>query len=705
MNLNEKQPLSEIWRSPIKAEEIAAGSIKLSETRFDQSGQSAYWLESRPLEGGRNVVVKWKDGETIDLIPEGFNTRTLVHEYGGGSYAIMDHGGTSSAVVFVNYKDQRLYLVTEGKTPRAITPEGPWRYADLVFDSCGKRIICVMEIWHENESEPQNVIAGIALPFSGEELGFSLTESKFLATESEFDSSVEAHSSAGPHCAAPEVICSGHDFYAFPRLNDKGDLLAFIAWDHPNMPWDESRLFLARINEDKTNCIEIAGGVNNSVYQPLFGPEGTLYFAAEDTGWWNIYRLSNPEAAFESPADKIPVILKSAEFGLPIWVFATSIFDVAADGASLYSAYCQKGIWNLALLQYSKKRNDYSLNKIQSPFTDIDYLCASGKFLLFIGGGPNMVRSVVLFDTGNETFQILKTGANIEIAEGYISVPENIEYSGANGETAYAFFYPPKNKDYEYSDVSEDLHSSNKTKIKPPLIVRSHGGPTSSSDAVLNLTYQFWTSRGFAVIDVNYGGSTGFGRKYRNRLIENWGIVDMLDCQAAAQALIDKGMVDSTRVCIAGGSAGGYTTLCALTFSDRFNAGCSYYGIGDLKALMRDTHKFESRYLDSLVGPYPEAEDAYFKRSPINFTDRLNCPVIFFQGLEDKVVPPSQTEKMVQALRDKKVPVAYLAYEGEQHGFRKAENIKRTLEAELFFYAKVFELDLSEKNEPISVHF
>lgn len=670
MNQTEKTSLKEIWRSPVKAEQIAGGSIKLTESRFDSSGKCAYWLESRPKEGGRNVVVKWENGKAIDLLPPGYNARTLVHEYGGGPYALIENGGKCDTIAFVNYKDQRVYLVVEGEEPYALTPEGPWRYADLVYDAVGKRIICVMEIWPENngepehKGEPENVLGSITVSFD---------------------------------LKAPDVLLRGHDFYAFPRLNRSSDLLAFVAWDHPHMPWDESRLFIARLNKEKNIAKEIAvkeiaGGKENSVCQPLFGPDDTLYFVAEDTGWWNIYRLNDPEAAFENDGNKIPVILKSAEFGLPLWVFATSTFDLAADGKSLYSAYCRKGIWNLGFLQYSKKRNDYAFKKIPSPFTDLDYVCAAGENLLFIAGGPNLVRSVVLFDIKNQTHQILKAGADIEIDESSISNPESMEFPGCDGETAYAFFYPPRNKDYQASEL-------------PPLIVRSHGGPTSSCDAVLNLNYQFWTTRGFAVIDVNYGGSTGFGRKYRNRLLSKWGEVDMHDCKAAAQALIDKGLVDPTRICIAGGSAGGYTTLCALTFTDRFNAGCSYYGIGDLKALMNDTHKFESRYLDSLVGPYPETEETYFKRSPINFTERLNCPVVFFQGLEDKVVPPSQAEMMVKALQDKKLSVAYIAYEGEQHGFRKAENIKRTLEAELLFYCQVFGIGLSEKIEPISVDF
>jgi len=673
MNQTDSSKKKEIWKSPISAQEIVSGSIKLSESRFgfessDSKSASIYWIETRPLEGGRNVVVRCRDQVTSDMFPASFNARSLVHEYGGGSYVVLANGKhyADETIAFVNYKDQRIYLSAKDKEPRALTGEGPFRYADLVHDKKRNRIICVMEILPEKGGEPQNVLASISL---------------------ELDNAKA--------CNKPEILYEGHDFFAFPRLSADGALLSFIGWEHPNMPWDESRLYLADLNNEKTMPVEIAGGADNSVYQPLFAPDGTLFFVDEESGFWNIYRIQNPTACLTSKVIKSPVILKSAEFGLPLWVFADPTFAVAEDGKSLYSAYCEKGFWHLALLEYNTERNDYSFCKIDTPFTDIDYVSSSNSKIVMIAGAPNMVRSVVLFDPARKSFEILRAGSDLQIDNGYISVPQAIEFEGAHNELAHAFFYPPCNKDIDASSKSE----------KQPLIVRSHGGPTSASDAVLNLTYQFWTSRGFGVVDVNYGGSTGFGRKYRNRLLKNWGVVDMLDCRAAAQYLSDKGLADSERLIIAGGSAGGYTTLCALTFTDTFTAGCSYYGIGDLKALMNDTHKFESRYLDSLIGPYPECEELYFKRSPINFTDKLSCPVIFFQGLEDKVVPPSQAEQMVDALRQKKLTVAYLAYEGEQHGFRKAENIRRTLEGELYFYSLIFGLTLQEKIEPISVNF
>lgn len=676
MNQTESSNKRKVWQSPIGAEEIASGSIKLQESQFgfasaNVSESFVYWLETRPLEGGRNVVVRHDKHGAVDMFPQGFNARTLVHEYGGGSYAVLPEctalGDAQEIIVFVNYKDQRLYLAAASKEPRVLSCEGPWRYADLVFDKKRNRILCVMEILSESRGEPQNVIAAVSLDQNENSFGNK-----------------------------PVVLYEGHDFFAFPRLNENGSLCAFIAWEHPNMPWDESRLFLADLNEPTKQPEVVAGGVENSVYQPLFGPDGTLYFVDEETGFWNIYKINEPESVFTPSLkkEKVPVVLKSAEFGLPLWVFADNTFALAADKKSLYSVYCENGLWFLALLEFDSGKNNYTLSKIETPFSDMDYISASGSDIVMIAGAPDMVRSVVKFDTTNGSFQILRSGSKLQIDKGFISIPQTIEFEGANKELAHAFFYPPQNKNVEVNEAD-----------KPPLIVRSHGGPTSASDAVLNLTYQFWTSRGFAVADVNYGGSTGFGRKYRNRLLKNWGVVDMLDCQGAARYLSDKGLVDPKRLIIAGGSAGGYTTLCALTFCNTFNAGCSYYGIGDLKALMNDTHKFESRYLDSLIGPYPEAANLYFERSPINFTEKLSCPVIFFQGLEDKVVPPSQAEQMVAALKDKKLTVAYLAYEGEQHGFRKAENIKRTMEAELYFYALIFDLDLKEKIEPISVNF
>ncbi|MCW5824550.1 MAG: S9 family peptidase [Cyanobacteria bacterium TGS_CYA1] len=676
MNQTESSNKRKVWQSPIGAQEIAGGSIKLQESQFgfksaNGSDPFVYWLETRPLEGGRNVVVRNDKHGAEDMFPQGYNARTLVHEYGGGAYAVLPEctvfGDAQEIIVFVNYKDQRLYLAASGKEPRALSCEGPWRYADLVFDKNRNRILCVMEILPEAGGEPQNVIAAVSLELDQNSVGNE-----------------------------PIVLYAGHDFFAFPRLNESGSLCAFIAWEHPNMPWDESRLFLADLNDPTREPEIVAGGVDNSVYQPLFAPDGTLFFVDEESGFWNIYKISAPETVFSSSSveKKIPVVSMSAEFGLPLWVFADNTYALAEDEKSLYSVYCEKGLWFLSLLEFDNKKNHYTFCKIETPFTDMDYVSARGTDIVMIAGAPNMVRSVVKFDTRDKSFQILRSGSSLQIDKGFISIPQTIEFEGANKELAHAFFYPPQNKNVEVNNID-----------KPPLIVRSHGGPTSASDAVLNLTYQFWTSRGFAVVDVNYGGSTGFGRKYRNRLLKNWGIVDMLDCQGAAQYLCDKGLVDPKRLIIAGGSAGGYTTLCALTFCDTFTAGCSYYGIGDLKALMNDTHKFESRYLDSLIGPYPEAASLYFDRSPINFTNKLNCPVIFFQGLEDKVVPPSQAEQMVAALKDKKVTVAYLAYEGEQHGFRKAENIKRTMEAELYFYALIFDLDLKEKIEPISVNF
>ncbi len=679
MNQTESFEQRDIWTSPIGAEDIVSGSIKLSESRFGcehGDSESIYWIETRPLEGGRNVVVRHRDKLAKDMIPATFNARSLVHEYGGGSYVVLANQAdfAEEIIAFVNYKDQRIYLSAQGSEPRVLTAEGPWRYADLVHDRKRNRIICVMEILSEHGGEPQNVLASISL---------------------NLDSAAA--------CNKPEILYQGHDFFAFPRLSADDALLAFIAWEHPKMPWDESRLYLADLSNEKCEPVVIAGGANNSVYQPLFAPDGTLFFVDEESGWWNIYRIANPAVALTSNAASIsdtvvtkkPVILKSAEFGLPLWVFADPVFALADDGKSLYSAYCEKGLWYLALLEFNSEKNDYSLRKIETPFTDMDYLSSCKSDVVMIAGAPNMVRSVVKFDTVKNTYDILRAGSELQIDEGYISVPQSIEFEGANNELAHAFFYPPRNKDFDIARNSD----------KPPLIVRSHGGPTSASDAVLNLTYQFWTSRGFGVVDVNYGGSTGYGRNYRNRLLENWGVVDMLDCSAAAQYLSDKGLADSERLIIAGGSAGGYTTLCALTFTNTFSAGCSYYGIGDLKALMNDTHKFESRYLDSLIGPYPECAELYYERSPINFTDKLSCPVIFFQGLEDKVVPASQAEQMVDALCRKKLTVAYLAYEGEQHGFRKAENIKRTLEGELYFYSLIFGLNLQEKIEPISVNF
>lgn len=626
------------WKSPITANLIARGAVRLMQVVLD--GEDIYWLESRPAEAGRYVIVKrTPDGKISEITPAPFSARTTVHEYGGGDFAV-SHG----TVYFSNFTDQRLYVQRPDTAPTPITPEKEFRYADAVIDSLRNRLICVREDHTDAGREPVNSI--VSVPGEG-----------------------------------GRVLVSGNDFYASPRLSPDGKKLAWLTWNHPNMPWDGTELWVAEIAQDGSvqNAQKVAGGP--ALFQPEWSPEGRLYFVSDRTGWWNLYRWCD---------GKIEALTEmEAEFGQPQWVFGMSAYAFLSE-RQIICAYAQRGVWHLALLDTTTKK----LEKIETPYTEISYVRANAHHVVFRGGSPTEMLSIVRLDLKTQRVEVLRRSSELSFDEGYLSLAQSIEFPTEGGKTAYAFFYAPKNKDFQAPPGE-----------KPPLLVFSHGGPTSATTATLRLEIQYWTSRGFAVVDVNYGGSTGYGREYRERLKGNWGVVDVDDCVNAAKYLAQQGLVDGERVAIRGGSAGGYTTLCALTFRRFFKAGASYFGVSDLEALDRDTHKFESRYNRSLIGPYPERRDLYYERSPIHFADRISCPVIFFQGLEDKVVPPSQSELMVEALRKKGIPVAYIAFEGEQHGFRKAENIKRSLEAELYFYSKVFGFPIADPVEPVQIEY
>ncbi|MGQ4646525.1 prolyl oligopeptidase family serine peptidase [Lyngbya aestuarii] len=629
------------WKSPITADLIVAGTIGLGSIALD--GEDIYWIEGRPAEAGRNVIVRWTpDGKIADVTPSPFNVRTRVHEYGGGAVTVKD--GT---IYFSNFADQRLYQQTDSSTPEALTPEAALRYADAVIDSHQGRIIGVREDHTGGGHEPVNTLISI-----------NLKQGKDV-----------------------QIIASGCDFYSSPRLSPDHSKLAWLSWNHPNMPWDSTQLWVAQFEEDGTlgqaECV--AGGVNESVFQPEWSPDGVLHFVSDRTGWWNLYSWHDREIR--------PLCLMEAEFGLPQWVFGMSTYGFESANR-LICTYSQEGISYLASFDRQRKQ----LEVIETPYTSISSLHVARGQAVFLGGSATEPTAVVRLDLINGAINELRRSSQLEIDDGYLSKPQTIAFPTEEGLTAYGFFYPPQNKDYAAP-----------TGEKPPLIVKSHGGPTASTSSSFNLKIQFWTSRGFAFLDVNYGGSTGYGREYRQRLQDKWGIVDVDDCANGAKYLAQQGEVDSQRLAIAGGSAGGYTTLAALTFRDVFKAGASYYGVSDLEVLAKETHKFESRYLDGLIGPYPERQDLYQARSPIHFTEKLSCPVIFFQGLEDEVVPPNQAKMMVEALKQKGLPVAYVTYEGEQHGFRRAENIKRTLEGELYFYSQVFGFELPDAIEPVAI--
>jgi dipeptidyl aminopeptidase/acylaminoacyl peptidase len=629
------------WISPITSDSIVAGTVGLGQIALD--GEDIYWVETRPSEKGRYSIVTLTPQQTIsDITPADFNVRTRVHEYGGGSFAV--NRGT---IIFTNFADQRLYRQTAGARPQAITPQSELRYADGVIDAFRNRFIYVREDHSISGSEAVNSLASIELG-GGEE---------------------------------QQILDGGYDFYSSPRLSPDGKRLAWLAWNHPNMPWDGAELWVAEILNDGSlaNKSLIAGGKDESIFQPEWSPDGILHFVSDRSGWWNLYRYQEGQIA--------ALCEMNAEFGLPQWVFGLSTY--AFENANrIVCTYIKQGISHLAILETATGK----IETIESPYTRIEGIRAKPGKAFFLAATPLDSTAIISFDLSTRRFDVLRRSSDLKISPGYLSAPEAIEYPTEGGLSAHAFYYAPANSDFEAPPGE-----------LPPLLVMSHGGPTSAASPTLRLSIQYWTSRGFAVLDVNYGGSTGYGRGYRERLKENWGVMDVDDCANGARYLAELGKVDRNRLAITGGSAGGYTTLCALTFRDLFSAGASHFGVSDLEALEVDTHKFESRYTHSLVAPYPERADLYRERSPINFTDRLKVPVIFFQGLEDKIVPPNQAEMMVEALRAKKLPVAYITFEGEQHGFRQAANIKRSLDGEFYFYSRVFGFEPGDEIEAVEI--
>ena len=622
------------WKSPITSDMIASGTIRLEQVVLD--GDNIYWIEMRPAEGGRCVIVRYSpEGQISEITHSPFNARTRVHEYGGGAFAI--HDGT---VYFSNFIDQRLYCQDSGGHPRPVTPEGKLRYADGIVDRYHERLICVCEDHTDTKREPVNSL--ISIDLHGKQRN--------------------------------EVLVSGNDFYSSPRLSPDGSQLAWLTWNHPNMPWDGTKLCIGELNAEGalSRIKRVAGGIDESIFQPEWSPDGILHFVSDRTGWWNLYCWRKGQIE--------PITEMEVEFGAPQWFFGMSTYAFVSSD-NIICTYNEKGTWHLANLDKATKK----LQTIKTPFTDISYLRARPGKVVFVAGSPTESASIAQLDLQSERIEVLRRSTDMVIDAGYISIPRAIDFPTERGLKAHAFFYPQQNHDYIAPPCEEPL-----------LLVISHGGPTSAVTSKLDLMIQYWTSRGFAFLNVNYGGSTGYGRSYRQRLNGQWGVVDVDDCVNGARHLVDSSEADIDRLIIRGASAGGYTTLCALTFRNTFTAGADYYGVSDLETMRKETHKFESRYLDRLIGPYPECRDFYQKRSPINFVDNISSPVIFFQGLEDKIVPPIQTEKIFNALSRKGLPVSYLPFEGEQHGFRRAENIKRALDAELYFYSKVFSFRLAD---------
>lgn len=629
------------WTSPISIDLLLQGELRLSQPRWD--GDDLYWIEGRPAEDGRQVVVRRSAaGEITDITPPGFNARTRVHEYGGGDYAVS--GGT---VWFTNFEDQRVYRQDAGGGPRAISPAGDIRHADLTVDPSRERVIAVREDHTHSDIDAVNSLVALDWSGGGEAM----------------------------------VLASGNDFYSTPKLSPDGRRLAWLTWNHPNMPWDGTELWVGELNDAGavTSARQVAGGERESIYQPEWGPHGELYFVSDRSGWWNLYRSTQK-------VDE-PLCRKDEEFGGPQWVFGRSHYRVL-DTGEILCIHARSNIHRLSRLNVATGE----LSNVQLLYSYLDAIAVSGKKVAVLATSPTHSLRVLTIDLSSGAEEVVKAAVKTHIDPANFSVPKPIEFPTEGGVTAHALYYPPRNAEFEGEPGS-----------LPPLVVHCHGGPTAAAFPVYNLEYQYWTSRGFALVDVNYGGSTGYGRDYRDRLRGMWGVIDVDDCVNAAEYLVEQGLADARQVAITGGSAGGFTTLLALTKRNFFRAGASHFGVGDLVSFSKETHKFESRYLDTLVGPYPERADLYRDRSAVNFADQMSCPIILFQGLEDRVVPPSQAEEFVAACQAKELPYAYLPFEGEQHGFRRAQNIRRSIDAELYFYSQIFDFEPADAIEPVTI--
>lgn len=640
------------WPSTITAASVSASSVRYNEPRFADG--KLFWLESRPTEKGRNAVVTdTPNNEPQDVLPAPWSAQSKVHEYGGGAYTVWQ-----DTLYFVNGGDQQIYAMSlQDKNPIALTAQPAMRFADLTIDAHRHRLLAVAEDHGTGQGEPENSIVSISLSASG---------------------------------AAPDYIARGHDFYTAPRLSPCGNWLAYLSWNHPNMPWDSSQLWLCALDQQGSpgDPALIAGTTEESVFQPSWSPRGHLFWVSDKSNWWNLYRLSadllqQPEKA----AQQSSICPMDAEFGLPQWAFSMSTYGFLGED-TLFVTYNQNGLWQAARLQYSAE-DDWQLTPLSNDFcTYSGITCESGK-AAFIAASGTQPSAVYIYQ--DESVKRCAPGQLNSPPIAEISQAQALTYT-TDGATTHAFFYPPRNRQYTAPALSQ-----------PPVIALCHGGPTGATDASFNYKIQFWTNRGFAVLDVNYRGSTGYGRAYRHALWRNWGLSDVADLVAGVEYLSEKGWVNPKQRIVRGSSAGGYTVLAALTDSDTFNAGVSLYGIGDLETLVADTHKFESQYLERLVGPYPQEKDEYYRRSPIHKVDQIQCPVLVFQGLQDKVVPPEQAQSIVDAVNHQGLPVAYVTYPDEAHGFRQAKAIEHQLQAELYFYQQIFGLSGTEATRPAPI--
>lgn len=630
------------WKSPITSDLIVGGSISISDVVVADG--NIYWIESRPSERGRRSIQKrTPNGVVTEVTPPDFNVRTRVHEYGGSSYTVV-----GDTIYFQNFTDQLLYKHVAGSDPVAITTAGIF-YGDFRFDRDRNQMISIQEDHGVSDIEAVNTIVTLAPD--------------------------------GPNADGGNVIISGTDFVSNPRLSPDGTRIVWLQWNHPSMPWDAAALYMGTVDDagNVLNPHHVAGGDGSSVFQPEWAPNGELIYVDDKTGWWNFYRYQEGQVEHLLPME--------AEFGKPLWVVGMTSY-VIVSSERIICTYTQNGVWHIGDLNL--KTGDFA--KVPTPFTDVTSIAGDGNTVAFVAGSAIAPTALYQHDLTTGETVLIKSASTLNVDPEFLSEPTTIVFPTSEGQVAHAFLYMPKNQDFEAPDGE-----------LPPLIVSSHGGPTSQTGSSLQLSFQYWTSRGFAFMDVNYRGSTGYGRPYRDALQDTWGIYDVDDCVYGAQYLVDKGVVDGERLAVRGGSASGYLTLAALTFRDTFKAGCALYGISDLEIMALETHKFESRYLDGLVAPYPAGIDIYKERSPLYHIDQLNTPLILFHGLEDKVVPPNQSELIYEALKAKGVPVAMVLYEGEQHGFRQAVNIKRTLDGELYFYSRIFGFSPADEIEPIPI--
>ena len=631
------------WASPITPDLLLQGTVHMRNQMIRWDGDDLYWSELRPYEAGRIVVCRRAaDGTIADVTPPEFNARSRVHEYGGGHYAVK--GGT---VFFTNFNDQRLYRQEHGGAPRAITPEADIRHADMLIDSERNLVFAVREDHTTGAAEAVNTIVALDALGHGD----------------------------------PITIASGNDFYSSPKLSPDGKRLAWQTWNHPHMPWDGSEIWVGELDRDGNvlSSRKIAGGENESVLQPEWSPSGELYFVSDRNDWWNLYRA-------RGEGDE-HVCRRAAEFGAPQWAFGQRFYAFGGD-EEIVCIYSDPGGAKLGQIDL----NTGQLHHVELFYSSLGSVQVSGRKAAMYAGSSTLADRVLVVDLETLAQEVVKVANPAHIESGYFSIPKPIEFPTERGLTAHAFYYAPRNHDHE------GLAGE-----KPPLVVHCHGGPTGSAGPTYPFEYQYWTSRGFALVDVNYGGSYGYGRAYRQRLNGNWGVVDVDDCINAARHLVEQDLVDGDRVSITGGSAGGFTVLLSLTRRDFYNAGASHYGIGDLELFVKETHKFESRYCEALVGPYPARADIYRERSAIHFADNLKCPVILFQGAEDEIVPPDQAETFVEACQKKHLPYAYVLFEGEQHGFRQDKNIRRAFEGELSFLAQVFGFEPADDIEPVKI--